>query len=40
MATRTTGSFPARIAEAWADWRFANRRMFELQLDPKRRNWR
>jgi hypothetical protein len=37
---RTTGSFSARVAEAWADWRYANKRLFELQLDPTGRQSR
>ena len=37
---RTTGSLSARIAEAWADWRYANKRMFELQLNPSRHHSR
>jgi hypothetical protein len=37
---RTTGSLPARIAEAWADWRYASKRLFELQLDPTQRHSR
>jgi len=34
---RTTGSISSQIAKAWADCRYANRRLVELQLNPVQR---